>query len=359
MTWSFDKIMRGARRLSASDVHLVRGVAPALRITGDIRLLEGDALDEDALRNIIASLLNEQQRRVLEVDRQLCFSRHWPNVGRFRASLYFHAGCPEMAIRLCESIIRSREDLNLPLVVEDLTRLHDGLVLVTGATGMGKTTTLNFMVDLINKERRAKIVTIEDPVEFIHDNQSSIIVQQEVYTDTPSFAQALVHVLRQDPDVIIIGEMRDMETIATAMTAAETGHLVLATLHTPDAVQTVQRIYGVFPPEQQNHILYQLANSLQAILAQNLVPRATEGRVLVTEVLTSTPAVRKQIRDGTPHLLHNEMQLGRKYKMQTMDNVLLDLYQRGEITYDTAISNARDPNFIRQRSANKSEGESA
>jgi twitching motility protein PilT len=224
---------------------------------------------------------------------------------------------------------------------------------------MGKTTTLNYMIDVINRERRAKIVTIEDPVEFIHENQRSIIVQQEIYTDAHSFGRALVHVLRQDPDVIVIGEMRDMETIATAMTAAETGHLVLATLHTPDAVQTVQRIYAVFPPEQQTHILYQLANSLQAILAQNLIPRATEGRILATEVLIATSPVRKQIRDGNPHLLHNEMQLGRKHKMQTMDAVLLDLYQRGEITYDAAISNARDPNFLKHRSAGRAEEESA
>lgn len=350
MSWTLDKILKGARRFGASDVHLVRGIAPALRITGEIRLLDGDVLEEEQLRGMLDPLLNERQRQVLEETWQLCFSRHYPGVGRFRCSVYFRTGCPEMAIRLCEPTIRSREELRLPAVVDELTRLPDGLILVTGPTGMGKTTTLNYMVNLINRERRTKIVTIEDPVEFVHDNGNSIVIQQEVHTDTPSFRQALVHVLRQDPDVIVIGEMREMDTIATALTAAETGHLVLATLHTPDAVQTTQRVYGVFPPEQQNHIQYQLANSLQAILAQNLLPKADgQGRVLATEVCIATAAVRKHIREGTPHMLFSEMQLGRKHKMQTMDAVLLELYQKGEITFDAAVSNARDPAMFRKK----------
>jgi twitching motility protein PilT len=353
MGWTFDTIMKEARRLGASDVHLVRGVAPAVRVNGDIHLLRGAMVEDNALRGILAELINERQQQVLDEQWQLCFSRNWPGVGRFRASVYFHSGCPEMAIRLCETVVRSRDELRLPPVVDELTRLPDGLILFTGPTGMGKTTTLSYMVDLINRERRAKIVTIEDPVEFVHENQRSIIIQQEVHTDTPSFRQALVHVLRQDPDVIVIGEMRELDTIATALTAAETGHLVLATLHTPDAVQTIQRVYGVFPPEQQNHIMYQLANSLQAIVAQNLLPRADgSGRVLASEVCIATPAVRKHIREGEPHLLFNEMQMGRKHKMQTMDSVLLELYQRGEITFDVAMSNARDPGFLRQRSGN-------
>jgi twitching motility protein PilT len=360
MSWNLDKIIRSARKLMASDIHLVRGVAPALRITGEIRLLEGEPLEEEMLRGLVDTLLTEKQRQVLDEHRQLCFSRNWPGVGRFRASVYFHAGCPEMAIRLCEATIRARDELHLPSVVDDLTHLPDGLILVTGPTGMGKTTTLNYMIDLINRERRAKIITIEDPVEFVHDNLCSIVIQQEVYTDTPGFQQALTHVLRQDPDVIVIGEMRDLETIATALTAAETGHLVLATLHTPDAVQTIQRIYGVFPADQQNHIQYQLANSLQAIVAQNLLPRSDgKGRVLACEVCIATSAVRKHIRAGNPHLLFNEMQLGRRLKMQTMDSVLLELYQRGEITYDAAISNARVPDFIRQRAGGSASEEAS
>jgi twitching motility protein PilT len=352
MNWTLESVLRHARDVSASDVHLVRGVAPAVRIGGDIHLLRGEPLERHHLEAMLDEILSDKQRRILEEQWQLCFSRHWEGVGRCRASIYFHAGCPELAIRLCEIRVRSLADLGLPTAVEEFTRLPNGLVLVTGPTGTGKTTTLNFMIDVINRERRAKIVTIEDPVEFVHENQRSIIVQQEVFTDTPSFRQALVHVLRQDPDVIVVGEMRDLETIASALTAAETGHLVLATLHTPDAVQTIQRVYGVFPAEQQNNIRYQISNAMQAIVAQVLLPRADgKGLVLGTEICTATPAVRKHIREGNAHLLFSEMQTGRKYNMQTMDHCLLNLYQRGDITYDVAISNAREPSTIRNRAA--------
>jgi twitching motility protein PilT len=238
--------------------------------------------------------------------------------------------------------------------VEELTRRPNGLILVTGPTGVGKTTTLNFMVDAINRHRRAKIVTIEDPIEFVHENVRSIIIQQEVTTDVLSYRSALVHVLRQDPDVIVIGEMRDLETIETALTAAETGHLVLATLHTPDSVQTIQRIFSVFPSNQQNAILVQLANCLQAILAQKLLPRASgEGRVLASEVCIATNAVRNHIREREAHNLYNEMQTGRKHQMRTMDHSLLDLYQQGEITYDVAVSSAREPDYIRHKTGER------
>jgi twitching motility protein PilT len=347
-----DKILRAAREAGASDVHLVRGVPPAYRINGEIRVAKAEPLDEPILNSLLEELLAERHRKVLEEQWQLCFSRHWPNVGRFRASIYYHGGCPEMAIRVAETTVRSREELRLPAIVDELTRKPNGLVLVTGPTGTGKTTTLNYMIDRINRERRCKIVTIEDPVEFVHGNLNSIVVQQEVYTDTPSFRQALVHVLRQDPDVIAVGEMRELETIATALTAAETGHLVLATLHTPDAVQTIQRIFSVFPPEQQNHIMFQLSNSLQAIVAQNLLPRADgKGLVLACEVCVATPAVRSHIRNGSAHLLLSEIQTGRKYQMQTMDAALTELYQKGEITYDMASSSSRDAATFRQRTA--------
>jgi twitching motility protein PilT len=355
MFWTIDKILKGARKAGASDVHMIRGLAPAFRINGEIRLIEGEALDEATLRTTVDGLLNDRQREIFDREWQLCFSRHWEGIGRCRASIYLHAGIPEMAIRLCETTVRQRTELGLPTVVDDFARLPNGLILVTGATGNGKTTTLNYLVDLINRSRRAKIVTIEDPVEYVHHNQSSIVVQQEVYTDVPSFRQALTHVLRQDPDVVVIGEMRDLETVATALTAAETGHLVLATLHTPDAVQTIQRIFSVFPHEQQNNIMFQLANTLQAVLAQRLLPRADgKGQILACEVCIATPAVRKRIREGEPHLLFSEMQMGRKHQMQTLDGSLLELYQRGEISYDIAISNAREPDSIRQRSTGQS-----
>jgi twitching motility protein PilT len=351
MSWTLDTILKEARRSGASDVHLIRGISPAVRVSGEIRLVDGDALDEETLRSMIEGLMNEKHREVFARDWQLCFSRHWEGVGRFRASVYLHAGIPEMAIRLCETAVRQRAELGLPPVIDELARLPNGLILITGATGNGKTTTLNYLVDLINRSRRVKIVTIEDPVEYVHRNQSSIVVQQEVYTDVPSFRQALTHVLRQDPDVVVIGEMRDLETVATALMAAETGHLVIATLHTPDAVQTIQRIFSVFPHEQQNTITYQLSNTLQAVLAQRLLPRAdNKGLILASEVCIATPSIRKRIRDGEPHLLFNDMQMGRKHQMQTLDASLLELYQRGEIGYDVAISNAREPESIRQRS---------
>ena len=352
MFWTLETILKTARKMGASDVHLIRGIAPAFRVNGEIRIGEGEALDEAWLRDTTDGVMNEKHREVFERDWQLCFSRHWEGIGRCRASVYLHAGIPEVAIRLCETAVRERLDLGLPPIVDELARLPNGLILVTGATGNGKTTTLNYMVDLINRGRRAKIVTIEDPVEYVHQNHRSIVVQQEVYTDVPSFRQALTHVLRQDPDVVVIGEMRDLETVATALTAAETGHLVLATLHTPDAVQTIQRIFSVFPHQQQNTITYQLANTLQAVLAQRLIPRADgKGLILASEVCIATPAVRKRIRESEPHLLFNEMQMGRKHQMQTLDASLLELYQRGEITYDAAISNAREPESIRQRSS--------
>jgi len=349
-----EKILRGARKFGASDIHLVFGVAPVFRVNGEIRVGDGEALDQQTLQSLVNEMTNEKQRQTLADEWQLCFTRHWEGAGRFRTSVYFHANCPEMAIRLCEPAIRTSEDLGLPPIVEELTRLPHGLILITGPTGMGKTTTLNFMVHAINREQRAKIVTIEDPVEFVHENERSIVIQQEVGTDTPSFRKALIHVLRQDPDVVVIGEMRDLETIETALVAAETGHLVIATLHTPDATQTIQRIYSVFPAEQQNSITVQLANSLQAIVAQRLLPRASgQGRVLAMEVCIATPAVRKHIRDQDVHMLFSEMQTGRKHKMQTMDGALLDLYQRAEISYDICLSNAREPDFIRSKIGEK------
>jgi twitching motility protein PilT len=348
MAWTLDKVFKGARKFGASDVHLVRGMAPIVRIHGEIQAIQGEPLDEPTLRQLFEQMLTPAQRKVFEAQWKVCCSRYWDGVGRVRIAVYYHSGCPEMAIRLCETSIRSAEDLGLPPILEELTRLPNGLVLVTGPTGVGKTTTLNYMIDVINQNRRAKIVTIEDPVEYVHDNARSIVIQQEVGTDVRSFRDALIHVLRQDPDVIVIGEMRDLETIETALIAAETGHLVMATLHTPDTVQTVQRVYGVFPPTQQTAIVVQLASSLQAIVAQKLLPRADgKGRVLACEVLIATPAVRATIRNQQEHMLYNEMQTGRKYKMQTMDSALAKLYQRGDITYDVALSHAREPSSIR------------
>lgn len=352
MRTEIEQILRDGRDMGASDVHLINGLPPAYRVSGDIVLSTSEPMDEETLRGLLDGLITSKQREIFAQEWQLCFSRQWQGLGRFRASVYLHAGIPEMAIRIAEKSIRTREELRLPPVIDELTRKANGLILVTGPTGTGKTTTLNYMVDRINRERRAKIVTIEDPVEYVHENLNSIIVQQEVYTDTPSFRQALVHVLRQDPDVIAVGEMRDLETIATALTAAETGHLVLATLHTPNAVQAIQRITSVFPAEQQNHVMYQLSNSLQAIVAQNLLSRADgKGLVLACEVCVATAAVRSHIREGNPHMLFSEIQMGRKHQMQTMDSAVQELYHLGEVTYDTAATASRDPSGMHRKSA--------
>jgi twitching motility protein PilT len=351
MMWTIQNILAFARENGASDVHLIRGIAPAFRINGEIRVSKGEALDAEILRNMVDVILtNPRQHEALAQNSQLCVSQDWPGLARFRVSIYLRSGVPEMAIRVAEKVIRSREALGLPEVIDQLTRLPNGLILVTGPTGMGKTTTLNYMIDLINRERRAKIVSIEDPIEYVHDNRMSIVVQQEVHTDTPSFRQALIHVLRQDPDVIVVGEMRDLETISTAITAAETGHLVLATLHTPDSVQTIQRIFSVFPAEQQNNVMYQLANSLQAVISQSLLPKAMGGgQVMACEVCIATAAVRNHIREGQSHHIISEIQSGRKHQMRTLDDCLVAMYQKGEISFDTAFSNSRDPAAFRLR----------
>ena len=359
MELTLEKILLSARKHGASDVHLVNGLSPALRINGDIRIVEGKPLDPAGLKAIYDSLLNQPQKDTFELDWQVCFSRRIEGIGRFRISVYLHAGGPEFSIRLCESTIRSATDLGLPDIMDDLARLNDGLVLVTGPTGMGKTTTLNYLINAINEQRRAKIITIEDPVEFEHRNLRSIVIQQELLGDVKSYQSALRHVLRQDPDVIVIGEMRDLVTMETALIAAETGHLVIATLHTPDSIQTVQRIYSVFPAEQQNSITVQLANSLQAIIAQKLLPKAADGgRVLACEVCVSTPAVRNHIREKQPHLIYSEMQTGRRHKMQTMDQTLLGFYQQGMISYDMALTHAYDQDFIRHRVEQNADGSS-
>lgn len=330
----------------ASDIHLIAGVPPAFRIDGEIILATSAPLTPEQTTLLVNDCLTEQQRAVLEKEFELCFSLEVANIGRFRITVYFQGGHPELAIRRGTYDIPTRDQLGLPKVVEDLARRRSGLVLVTGPTGMGKTTTMNYMVDQVNSERRCKIVSIEDPIEYVHRPKKAIIVQQEVNSDVHSFSRALVHVLRQDPDVICVGEMRDLETISTALTAAETGHLVFATLHTPNALQTMERIISVFPANDQNQIIAQLANSIEGVIAQLLLPRANKkGRVLATEILVATPAVRNYIRTGESHKLGSVLQTGRKWGMQTMDMCLDDLYERAEISHDLMLAHKtqRDP----------------
>lgn len=350
ITSEMQRILALARRANASDIHIVAGLPPLFRINGEVILADSPPLSRDDTRRMSYSLLNEEQVKVFEREWQICCSVFDEGFGRFRVSVYLQAHNPEMALRPVMDKIRTREELCLPEEIEDLTRLSSGLVLVTGPTGSGKTTTLNFMIDLINSERRCKIITVEDPVEYVHSQKKAIIVQQELYTDVKTFGSALVHVLRQDPDVICVGEMRDLDTTATALTAAETGHLVIATCHTPNTFQTIERIVSVFPDTQQPQIVAQLANCLKGVLAQRLIPTANKkSRVLATEFLLVEAPAQRHIREHEFHQLVSVIQTGRKKGMHTMDDSLYDLYQSGEITYEAAINHASRSSHMRQR----------
>jgi twitching motility protein PilT len=347
-----DRFLASANDFDASDLHLVVGVPPAFRVNGEIIIADEDALAEDDITAMAESLLNEQQRKKFESEWELCISLLHPQAGRVRITFYRRNGHPEMSFRFCGERIASREELGLPERIDELARKPNGLVLITGPTGAGKTTTLNYLLDLINRERRCKIVTIEDPIEFVHQNQRAIVVQQEVLTDVRSFNRALVHVLRQDPDVLVVGEMRDFEAISTALTAAETGHLVLATMHSPNVAHALERIVGVFEGSSQRQIVLQLSNALQGIIAQELLPAADRTRrVLAYEMLMATGAVRNLIRENQLHHLENILQTGRREGMVLMDNCLHDLYSKCLITYDTAISRARHPDRITRQKA--------
>lgn len=343
----FDRLLAAAAEVDASDLHLVAGVPPAFRVNGEIVLADADGLPAEEITAMADSLLNDEQKRKFEREWELCISLLHAQAGRVRATFYRRNGHAEMSLRFCGDCIATREQLGLPEKLDDLARKPNGLVLVTGPTGAGKTTTLNYMVDLINSERRCKIVTIEDPIEFVHQNRRAIVVQQEVLTDVHSFNRALVHVLRQDPDVIVVGEMRDHEAISTALTAAETGHLVLATMHSPNVFQALERIVGVFEGSAQRQTILQLANSLQGIIAQELLPAADRTRrVLAYELVVANGAIRNMIRENQLHQLENALQMGKKDGMTLMDNSLYDLYCRCLITYDTALSHARHPDRI-------------
>jgi twitching motility protein PilT len=333
-----------AAELGASDLHLIAGVPPAFRVTGEIILADQDALSQQECNAMSLSLLNETHQQRLDQDWELCLSIHHAISGRIRVTFYRRNGITELSCRFSTNYFPSRNELGLPVRLDELTRKQTGLILITGPTGAGKTTTFNYMIDLLNSERRCKILTIEDPIERVHENRRAIVVQQEVLTDVRSFNRALVHALRQDPDVICVGEMRDHETIQTVLTAAETGHLVLATLHAPNAVHAIERIVGVFEGSAQKQVVLQLANTLQGIISQDLLPSIDRSRrVLAYELLMVSQACRAIIRENNLHQLPTVMQLSAREGTVLMDNCLHDLYSRAIISYDTAISRARDP----------------
>jgi len=334
---------------SASDLHITENEPPILRIDGRLYRTDHPKLTKQSLKTAIYAVLTDLQKEMLERDLELDFSLALPGLDRFRVNVHIQRGSVEAAFRRVPLEVPSIADLGLPPMVLELARKPNGLVLVTGPTGVGKTTTLAAIVNLINSERECLIITIEDPIEFIYSNKKSVIKQREVYSDTRSFAQSLRHALRQDPDVIIVGEMRDLETISTALTAAETGHLVLATLHTPDAPQTVERIIDVFPPHQQQQVKLQLADSLQGVVSQLLLPHASgKGRVLATEIMVATPGIRNLIREQEIEQIPTLMQTGSKYGMKTMDKCLKELTQKGIVTLDVAMSKVKNMEEFKQ-----------
>lgn len=328
---------------NASDLHIQVGLPPMLRIDGKLAAVTGaPVLTEEAVEALIFAILDDEQKQILLKDKEFDFSFAFGDLGRFRVNAFHERGNLASALRLIPNEIRTIQQLGLPKTVEKFAEYPRGLVLVTGPTGSGKSTTLAALLDKINAERPEHIVTIEDPIEYTHRSKKSVVVQREVHYDTYSFSAALRSSLRQDPDVVLIGEMRDLETIAAAITIAETGHLVFATLHTNSAAQSIDRMIDVFPPHQQPQIRAQLSNILMAICAQRLIPTIGGGRIAASEILVATPAVRNIIREGKSHQLDAVIQTGAEHGMQSMDKTLVSLIHGGTITYEEARNYAID-----------------
>ncbi|GIG39810.1 twitching motility protein PilT [Cellulomonas phragmiteti] len=329
-------------RLGASDVHLTSGTAPMVRISGALRPLEQfGVMTPEPLRRSLYSFLTQKQRETFEANLELDISYAVRGLARFRVNLYQQRESVGAAFRVIPYEIKPLEELGVPASVGSFAGLPRGLVLVTGPTGSGKSTTLASIIDLANRTREDHIMTVEDPIEFLHRHKKCIVNQREVGADTHSFANALKHVLRQDPDIILVGEMRDLETISVALTAAETGHLVFATLHTQDAAQTIDRIIDVFPSGQQAQVRTQLASAIQGVVCQTLAKKANgAGRVVATEVMLATPAIRNLVREGKTHQIYSAMQAGADNGMHTMDQNLAELVKRGKITYEVGLDKA-------------------
>ena len=328
----------------ASDLHLTAGVPPEFRVDGAIHPGDSEPLTPDTTAQLVYSMLSDEQRKRFETTKELDLSFGIKGLSRFRANVYLQRGCISTAIRQIPFEIRAFETLGLPPIVKDFCMRQKGLVLVCGPTGSGKSTTLAAMVDLINHSRQGHIVTIEDPIEYVHHHKKCIVNQREVGSDTASFASALKYVLRQDPDVVLVGEMRDLETIETALKIADTAHLVFATLHTNSSYEAVSRIVDVFPPEQQRQVQVQIAFSLVGVLTQQLIPKSHgPGRAMCTEVLVVTPAIRAVIREGKTHQIYSLMQAGQKHGNQTMNQALLLAVQDRSLTPDDALEHSTDP----------------
>jgi twitching motility protein PilT len=334
----------------ASDVHLTVGIPPTYRIDGTlVPTLEGCLTPEDT-SYMVKQVLGEKRMNKLDETGEIDFSYSISNTGRFRVNAFKQRGSYAMVLRIIPLVIPSMDELGLPKVVNELSKLPRGLILVTGPTGSGKTTTLASMINKINSERKCHIVTLEDPLEYLHHHKKSIVNQREIGSDTENFANGLRGALREDPDVILVGEMRDLETISIAITAAETGHLVLSTLHTNGAAKTMDRVIDVFPPYQQQQIRVQLSAVIEAVISQQLLPRASgKGRVAAHEVMLATPAIRNLIREGKNHQIDTSIQTSASLNMQTMDTALVTLYKKGVITKETAIGQAYNMDEVRKK----------
>ncbi|MGA6993898.1 MAG: type IV pilus twitching motility protein PilT [Candidatus Deferrimicrobiaceae bacterium] len=343
------ELLRAMYEKGASDLHITTGVPPTIRVDGRLVPLPAEPLSPQDTKRLCYSILTEAQKQRFEEEWELDLSFGVKGLSRFRANIYLQRGAAAGAFRTIPFKIRSFEELALPPVVKELCKKPRGLVLVTGPTGSGKSTTLAAMIDKVNSERQEHIVTVEDPIEYLHPHKKCLVNQREVNADTQSFKKALKYILRQDPDVVLIGEMRDLETIEAALTVAETGHLVFATLHTNSAVQTINRILDVFPPYQQPQVRAQLSFVLEGVLSQILIPKASGGgRVLALEVMVPNSAIRNLIREEKIHQIYSQMQVGQaKFGMQTMNQSLLAAYRKRNITLDDAVGRSSDPEELR------------
>ena len=346
----FFKLLGAAIDRHASDIHLSVGVAPSARIDGGLRRLVEGKLTLDEINEIVESLLDEDQKDILKKRGEVDFAYSLPNFGRFRINVFRQRGSTAMAIRILNLKIPQPQELGIPDCVVAMTEKKRGLVLVTGATGSGKSTTLASLINVINEKYPYHIITLEDPIEYLHRHNKSIVNQREMGADSLNYATALRAALRQDPDVILVGEMRDLETISIAVTAAETGHLVFSTLHTVGAANTIDRIIDVFPPYQQQQIRTQLADVLECVVSQQLIPKKSgAGRIAAIEIMVVNGAIRNHIREAKTYQIPSVMQTNRRLGMQTMDDALLDLYQRAEITEESALAYAQDrPNLMKR-----------
>lgn len=350
MSFAIEEILAKAKEAGASDVHITVGIPPKMRVNGALITMEGDKLAPADTLEIAAQIMNDKQQQRFEENGECDMSFAIPGQGRYRLNVYKQRGSIAMAFRLVDTQVPSAESLGVPQSVIDLYQKKRGLILVTGPTGSGKSTTLASLIDKINNNREAHVITLEDPIEYLHTHKRSIVNQREIGLDSVNYAHALRAALREDPDVILVGEMRDFETISVAITAAETGHLVLSTLHTIGAASTVDRVIDVFPPHQQQQIRVQLANVLEAVISQQLIPTADgSGRVAAFEVLHSNPAVRNLIREGKTHQLTSVMQTNRKVGMITMDDALLQLYSEYKIDRDMALQFAQDQESMKMK----------